>query len=91
MYNKTSIKQLAFAIIVQALKDLTLKEKQPIDRFYKYTAHKFFKSKLCRTCTTIAKINNINTLYNKYKIQKIKIRKQYKKRKKYYKRKKVTV
>lgn len=84
MYNKTGIKRLAFAIIAQALEDLTLNGNRKKNILYRESAHVFFKSDFCKACAEIADINILDDLYNKYKKQRIKIRKHYKKKQKHY-------
>ena len=92
MYNKTGVRRFAIAVIIQALKDLTLKENGKHNKNWKYkqSAHNFFKNKINEIFVEVAGINNINYLYEKYKNKKLKLRKYYKKRKTYHRRKKVT-
>ena len=55
MFTKTGIKRLALAMIIQAIKDLHLSEKEientsGLSKIDQYSAHKFFESDLGKLC-----------------------------------------
>lgn len=89
--NKTGIKRLALAMIIQAIKDLHITNKEientsGLSKIDKYSAHKFFESDLGKLCAEILDIKVMRELYNKYRTKRLMkgdLTKRYKLRKDY--------
>lgn len=91
--NKTGIKQLALAVIVQAIKDLHLpdiKDGAGARTNYKHrqTAHYFFQSNAAKFYAKLLGINVMNEIYEKFKNKHLDFSLVSGKKKKYHRRKK---
>lgn len=89
--NKSGIKRIALAMIVQAIKDLHLTDEKirkitRINELDRISAHRFFESDLGKLCAEILDIKVIKEIYNFYRTKNL-IKGDLRRNRKNYKRK----